>query len=291
MTNRKIVQLGIILLFASLISCAGLFKGMRIGTVSSVSRAPYYSGKVNLISRRIGHLPIVLDKRLQKSNFDNERIAVVQPVLDEMNAFLKKLNLSKPLASIKLPVDDAPDVFVGSEASDYSPVSYAGGDENSKPGMIVYKYKPSKKWSQAMFQRAETAKVDYILYITLGFSDYPVRQKDMLGRKELELGTGYSIPVKWVSSLDTPAEVLQVCGALLDKNGKILRAGAEGILAKKTGFWLSALDVQEMLSPADIQKFLKSERRNDLPHKPLIWQVALLNLVTQLIQRPELLVK
>ncbi len=287
MAGWKITRIVIILFFSSLISCAGL----RIGTTTSVGHSPYYSGKVKLTTNRIGHLPIVLDKRLQKSNFDDERKTVIQPVLDEMNAFLNKLSLSKPLPAIKLPVDDAPDIFVGSEASDYSPVTYAGSDENSKPDMIVYKYKPSKKWQEVLLQRAEAGNVDYILYITLGFSDYQVRQKDLLGRKELELGTGYSIPIKWVSSLDTPAEVLQLCGALLDKSGKILRAGAEGILAKKTGFWLSVLDVQEMLSPADIQKFLKSERRNDLPHKPLIWQVSLLNLVTQLIQRPDLLVK
>ncbi|NIA28434.1 MAG: hypothetical protein GWP06_00810 [Actinobacteria bacterium] len=287
MAGWKITRIVIILFFSSLISCAGL----RIGTTTSVSHPPYYSGKARLATKRIAHLPIVLDKRLQKSNFDDKRKTVIQPVLDEMNAFFKKLHLSKPLPGINLPVDDAPDVFVGSEASDYSPVTYAGDDEKSRPEMIVYKYKPSQKWKEALFQRAEAGNVDYFLYITLGFSDYPIRQKDLLGRKELELGTGYSISVKWLSSLDTPAEVLQVCGALLDKNGKILRAGAEGILAKKTGFWLSALDVQEMLSPGDIQKFLKSERRNDLPHKPLIWQVALLNLVTQLIQRPDLLVK
>ena len=291
MAPWKIARLVTILFFSSLISCAGLLKGMRIGTVTSVSRAPYYSGKVKLATNRIGHLPIVFDKRLQKSIFDDERKIVVQPVLNEMNAFIDKLGISKPLTEISLPTDDAPDIFVGSEASDYSPVTYTTSDNDSKPDMIVYKYKPSQKWKEKMLQRAEAGNTDYILYITLGFSDYQVRQKDLLGRKELELGTGYAISVKWVSSLDTPAEVLHVCGALLDKNGKILRAGAEGILAKKTGFWLSALDVQEMLSPGDIQKFLKSERRNDLPHKPLIWQVSLLNLVTQLIQRPDLLVK
>jgi len=199
--------------------------------------------------------------------------------------------VSKPLPPIKLPLRDAPDVYVGNEDSDQSPVVATNAEENDDRIMIVYRYNPSGKWKEALLRLANARGVDYVLYITLGFSEYFVRQKNLLGSKELELGTGYVLPVKWLSDLDTPVEVLHVAGALLDKNGKILRAGAEGIVAKQTGFLWSLFDVREMITAEDIEKLLQEERRQDLPDKPLAWQVALQNLVAQLSGRADLIVE
>jgi len=290
MHRFRISLLAIVISLAMLFSCAGVFKGMRSASTSHLNHAPYYAGKLKTTPPRIGHLPIVFDKKLQASLFDQDRKQVMQPVLDEMNAFITELGATKPLSGIDLPIDEAPHIYVGSEAGTYSPTHYMGDDE-SAPGMILYRYNASDTWKEALLQLADRENTDYILFVAIGFSDYLIHQKDLLGNKELQMGTGYAMPVKWLSDLETPAEVLHLSGALLDKNGKIIRAGAEGILAKPTGFWSSVFDLQDMLSTEDIDRFLNSERRQDLPDQPLTWQAALQNLVAQLTGKKDLLVE
>jgi len=272
-------------------SCGGVIKGLRTSSTTSVSRAPYYVGKVRTIKTRVGYFPVVFDKRLEEGFFEEARRRALLPILDEMNAYLDRLNVAKKLPMVDLPVRDEPDIYVGNEAASGSPATNPNVDGNSRPDMIIYRYNPSQKWKEELLRIAEQNDVDYALFITLGISEYFVRQKNLLGSKELELGTGYKLPIKWLTDLNTPVEVLHVSGALLDKNGKILRAGAEGIVAKQTGFLWSLFDVKEMLTPEDIRKLLHDERRKDLPDKPLTWQVSLQNLVAQLLGRTDLIVE
>jgi hypothetical protein len=130
----------------------------------------------------------------------------------------------------------------------------------------------------------------YSLYITLGFSEYFISQKNWKGSKELRLGTGYSVDVPWMSDLDTPAEVLHLTGALINRDGKIVRIGAEGIIAKRTGFWTSVIGFQDMISDKMLKKLMTEERRDDLPGNPLTWQVSLQNLVAQLTGNPRMII-
>jgi len=71
------------------------------------------------------------------------------------------------------------------------------------------------------------------LCIKLGFSEYPKADKGAFGQKVV-LGTGYEEGIKFLSAEDKPVEVLQVTGMLLDREGNIIRSGAEGIVAKDT---------------------------------------------------------
>ena len=50
----------------------------------------------------------------------------------------------------------------------------------------------------------------------------------------------------------------------------------------------SAINAQTLITDEDVEK-LRTMRREDLPGKPLVWQVALRNLLAQLTGKPELL--
>jgi hypothetical protein len=80
--------------------------------------------------------------------------------------------------------------------------------------------------------------------------------------------------------------VLQLTGALIDPDGRATRIGAEGLYPRRTRLLVSAIGGQELLSDEDVER-LRSERRDDLPGRPLVWQVALRNLVAQLTGRSE----
>jgi len=53
------------------------------------------------------------------------------------------------------------------------------------------------------------------------------------------------------------------------------------MLAKRSQILVSALGAQSLVSDEDIER-LRTLRRDDLPKQPLVWQVALRNLVSQL---------
>ena len=125
------------------------------------------------------------------------------------------------------------------------------------------------------------------LVITVEVSDYYIRQQGLPGRKAVELGTGYTIDVPWLTGLNTPVNVLQLTGALISTDGTAVRIGAEGMLARHTGMMIGALAAQRMITEDDVNQ-LRTARRGSLPGQPLVWQVALRNLVAQLTGRPEL---
>jgi hypothetical protein len=150
---------------------------------------------------------------------------------------------------------------------------------------------PGTKWKEQLSLVMVDNDVDYAPFVTIGFSEFLIRHRSFLGKKIIDMGTGYEIPVPWLSDMEAPAEVFYISGLLLDRNGKILRAGTEGIVAQKTGFFASMFDMKELLSKDDIKRILQDERRDDLPDKPLKWQIALQNLVAQLLNRMEFIVR
>jgi len=76
--------------------------------------------------------------------------------------------------------------------------------------------------------------------------------------------------------------VLQLTGVLVNTQGQVVRAGAEGILARDTPFAAQVFDVEKMLDDRTLQAVLTTERRKDLPGEPMKWQAALDNLLWQL---------
>lgn len=253
---------------------------------------PYYHGRIsveNLQDATIGCLPIALAKRTD----DRQNQEVWQTLLARMNAFLESQTWTMPLEPIDLPIDEAPDLYVGNGDMMGAPVrSSAFSDEDeSIPRMMLFSQDGSRAWRNELSEVADREGVDYVIFLTLGLSEYLVRQKDWMGKKELALGTGYRMPVKWLSSLEDPVTVLHVTGALLGKDGKIHRVGAEGILAAETASFLeSVIGLRNTLGEDAVKGVATDLRRQDLAGKPLAYEVTIQNLVAGLLQRNDLLV-
>jgi hypothetical protein len=117
--------------------------------------------------------------------------------------------------------------------------------------------------------------------ITLEIGQYWTHQKNWRGSKEVRLGSGNSEDVPWLTSLDQPVQVLQLTGALVGADGRAVRIGAEGMLPRRTNIVLGGFGAQELITVQDVER-LRTMRRDDLPGEPLVWQVALANLVAEL---------
>jgi hypothetical protein len=119
------------------------------------------------------------------------------------------------------------------------------------------------------------------LVLTLEVGQYLPRQSGWRGDKVVELGTGYTARLPWLTSLETPVLVLQLTGAVVDSSGRALRIGAEGIVAVRTTLAASAAGAQRMLTDADVE-VARTLRRDDLAGRPLAWRVAQQQLVARL---------
>jgi hypothetical protein len=133
-------------------------------------------------------------------------------------------------------------------------------------------------WAAA---EAERAGVERLLVLTLEIGNYLPYQRNWRGEKEVRLGTGYTVDVPWLTAIDRPASVLQLTGALVGRDGRAVRIGAEGLVARRTNVFVGGFGVQALITDDDVAQ-LRSLRRRDLPGQPLVWQAALSSMVAQL---------
>jgi hypothetical protein len=141
--------------------------------------------------------------------------------------------------------------------------------------------RPDARWVQWMAASMDAANTPVTIVITLEVGQYLMKQKGLVGKKIVELGTDHAVELPWLSSLEAPVNVLQLTGVLVDRTGKAVRIGAEGIVAKRTPLLASAVGAQALLTDADVA-LVRTSRREDLAGQPLAWQVALRTLVRQL---------
>jgi hypothetical protein len=147
--------------------------------------------------------------------------------------------------------------------------------------------RPSAAWTEWMREVMTGVGVARALVVTLEVGQYLPRQTGLRGDKQVELGTGHVAKLPWLTSLETPVTVLQLTGAVVDRDGRAVRIGAEGIVAHRTRLLVSAVGGQELLRDEDVAA-VRALRRDDLPGRPLAWRVALAQLVAQLTGHAEL---
>jgi len=250
--------------------------------------APYYHSYTGVRVPEgsvVAHLPIGID---ETAGPGGRKRSMLVPLLDAMNGFLDAAGWSTRLDSAPAPETEAPWAYVGS-APGLAERRGSGGwsDESPSAGMVIQIASPSRRWAERLRALAARQQADFVLVIALGPGEYYLRQRGGLSlRKELQLGTGYTVPVAWLNAVDQPIQVLHLTGLLLSRDGTVLRAGAEGIIAKQPSFALSLLHLQNPLTESDVASILASLHREDLDGQPLVWQVALENLVRQLLGRP-----
>ena len=275
-------------------ACAGSTLGSGVGD-AYLERPPFYAGAPVTAGGPIGHLGIGYQRgATQPPMFEpaNESGSPIAALLREMNAYLDSLGVGVRLAVPPIIPGRAPDVMFSCETTPdgecAGPDEGVVGDRDEKMRLAVAR--PSDEWTAWLSSALGTAGAARALLITLEVGDYRMTQKSWRGDKAVFLGTGYSVNVPWLTSLETPVNVLQLTGALVDPQGKAVRIGAEGLLARRTRLLVSSMAGQELISDEDVQR-LRTARRDDLPGQPLVWQVALRNLVAQLTGRTEIAVR
>jgi hypothetical protein len=257
---------------------------------------PYAAGDGRLSgSDRIAHLPIAYQRGgSQEAFFDpeGEPGTPVAALLRDMNAYLDSLGVSVRLATPEPRYGIRPDVYFGCEqnpggecVADSRDVSVQG-----RPWMKLAVGRPSETWVTPVRRSLDQAGAAGTLVITLEVGQYWPRQKDFLGRKEVRLGDGYDVPVPWLTSLDQPVSVLQLTGALVGRDGRAVRIGAEGLVARRTSLLISSVGGQALIRDEDVES-LRTKRRDDLPGRPLVWREALRNLVGELTHERRMAVR
>jgi hypothetical protein len=262
---------------------------------------PYYAGAaraaVGADASRIGHLPIVFQRGASQSAIFDPSSGPGTPtaaLLTEMTAYLDTLVGG---ASIRLahPAGGGagaltpPDVRFGCLTDTGQPDDDCTVDDNSALGrgrqqMKLAVGRPSPEWTARMRETMTSTGVARALVITLEVGQMLPRQSGVLGSKGVELGVGHTVGLPWLTSLETPVAVLMLTGALVDRDGKAIRIGAEGFASKRTPFLVSALGAQALLRDEDVAH-ARTLVRPDVPGQPLAWKVALGHLVTHLTGR------
>jgi len=257
------------------------------GRTDRLDGAPYYkSYQKNVPDGAVVTPPVRLDPSADDAFGDLGRPQSLRLLLEALNRHLATLEWARP-HDIELPEDGAPQVYVGSADGEHAPAAAAmemdGLDERAP--MIIHLQFPSKAWRQAAGTVLADQGAQGAVVLTLGFSEFPKSYKGTF-RKRVVLGTGYETDIRFLSPELEPVHVLYVTGALVDLEGKVIRAGAEGILSEDAPFWAQSIGAQKEIDTDMVLRLLEEERREDLPGHPLTWQVALENLLAQLLGEP-----
>jgi len=283
----------------ALSACAGATVGSGVGD-AFLDHPPYYAGAASPSAGdnvEPGHIPVAYQRgAAQAPIFDPSATDEMAALLTDMNAYLDSLGMSRRVvqggkvsAVTHAATIHPPDVQFGC-------VTRSGVEEDDcaldgdtvlgrdQQRMRLAVVRPSPEWTLWMDQVMADQGVDRVLVVTLEVGWYLVRQRGFLGHKEIELGTSHVAELPWLTSMEAPVAVLQLTGALVGPDGNAVRIGVEGLLARRTGLGITALGAQELVSDEDVRR-LRSARREDLPGEPLVWQVGLHALVTQLLDQ------
>jgi hypothetical protein len=289
-------------------ACATAGSTFRSGVGDAhLEHPPWYAGAsasvVAADRSAIGHLPIAYQRGAAQSSLFDPRSGPGTPIGDllaEMNAYLDSLTAS---AGVSVRLLDASGAVAAPPGNAVPPdVRFGCPPENGLPGndcaprdggralgrgsqpMLLAVGRPSAAWIEWLRPPAAAKSVDRVLVLTLEVGQYWTRQTGLRGDKSVELGTGYTQPLPWLTGLEQPAMVLQLTGALVNAEGQAIRIGAEGIVAKRTGMLVGAIGGQELLADSDVAA-VRSLVRDDLQGRPLAWKVALRHLVEGLTGR------
>lgn len=246
-------------------------------------RPPYFHGKLPAAKGAVAHVAVSFRDEPGSLDPTPDRSPALAALLDSLRAELDRMRLTKPLAGGDWPMKDGPDVRFGARRGGTGPDGIPRSPDEidtSEPRRMTFDVEgPGRAWKERV-TRAAGDSVGAVLVVQLGFSEHWVRQTSWKGGKAIELGTGRQMPVQWLTSLDDPVQVLELTGAIVEPSGKVLRVGAEGLLARRTGMGASSLGAQEVLTEPELEA-LAAPAPGGVP----AWRAALRTLVEGLLDR------
>lgn len=264
---------------------AGCASGSLLGGTSDAlfDEPPYYAGTATIGDQPIAHLPIGYQRgATQPATFDpsDRPDSPAARLLADMNVVLDSLGASVRVEAATPVTGRPPDVQFGCEMDMHDDCQRAPGRRDKRLGVLP----PSRSWVQSAAEAAAHVGAAHLLVITLETGNILPHQRNLRGDKEIQLGTDYSLDAPWLTAIDRPASTLQITGALVDAEGRVVRMGAEGLVARRTNLLVGSLGAQALISDEDVER-ARTARREDLPGRPLVWQVALRHMVAQLTGR------
>jgi len=269
-------------------ACAGSTVGSGVGD-QTIRQPPYYAGRLLPAGgATIAVLPIGVQRGAsQPAMFepDADEGSPLAALLAEMNAYVSTLDIGAMVPIDAALPGTAPDVIFRCQSDEFDDCAFPA--DGTDPEMRLAVARPDGRWVTALGSVLDDAGADHALVLRLEFSDYWAYQRNLRGSKEVRLGSNHIVDVPWLTSLETPVNVLQLTGAIVNREGKAVRIGAEGMVASRTPILLSAIGGQQLLGDDDVEA-LRTARRSDLPGEPLVWQAALRELLAGLTGRTEL---
>jgi hypothetical protein len=242
--------------------------------VYRITEAPFYRGELSAKPANVARLPVVVESSRDFSTNSIFRRKELDALLPAVERELDALAILQPLPTPSASDSDGPALYVGVDRSTDARVN------------VMRVRTPSRRARTLLAAALHDRKADYALFVSVSLTDHWVRQKGLLGKKSVELGTANPVSIPWLTDLDTPVQILQINGVLLDREGKVVRGGAEGLAFKRTSFsWIPG---QEVLTAGELTAVL-DERRDDLEGAPRRLEAAVRNLVGQLLGRDHLL--
>ena len=282
--SARRLRVTLALAWAGLAGCTAL-EEMSVAQTQRLEEGDFYAdvaGDVRQVVDPVLLLPVALDPELTGSLGYGQRAGEFAPIVTALDGALQGMACCRYVAAPRLPAG-APWVYVGSAAGEFAPAESREQvlPHDRFPPMVMHVRRPSPAWSQAVAALLASEGAQHAVVVTLAVSQYPKGREGVFGKKVV-LGTGYEERIEFLTAEDKLLEVLQLTGVLVDAQGRVVRAGAEGILARDTPFAAQVFDVSKVLDDRTLERVLTKERRNDLPGAPLSWEVALDNLVAQL---------
>jgi len=248
----------------------------------TVKKPPFYHGRAPISAESIGRFPAVVDRCMWMSDQSFGWDDTFRKVLDSIDGMLAEHAFLDVLPAVSLSQEQSPGVFLGAREQ--------ASDKDESRINVLEVTSPSKNWSLKAAEMMRERGLGRALFVTVSITDHWVRQRGLLGKKVLDLGTGYIADIPWLTDLETPIQVLQVNGIILDSDGKVMRSGSEGVAFTKTPFLIGALlGAQQMMDKETVERLLTEERREDLRGAPLKLEAAVQNLVAQLTGQGEVL--
>jgi hypothetical protein len=273
----------VLILVAS--ACAGTGATYRSGVGDKfLEHPPYYAGNAAPTGARIVYVPVHFQRGASQSPVFDPASGSGSPVaalLADMNGSLDSLGAAAQLVKAsRAPVGTMPDVYFGCALDATNDCVERGDSVLGRRGTTMHLAlrRPSPEWIAEAQRIMDSAGATHVLLVTLEVGQYWLRQNGLLGRKSVELGTAHTISAPWLTSLETPVSVLQLTGVLVGRDGRGVRIGAEGFMAKRTELIASAMGAQRLLRDQDVEQ-ARTARRDELPGQPLAWRVALCNLI------------
>jgi hypothetical protein len=284
MTMSRIMMVA---LLGAVTACASTGSTFRSGVGDrQLEHPPWYAGQTVAALQpapAIVAFPVEFQRGASQSEiFDPASGAgsAVASLLAEMNATLDSIFAGRKLGVVSGAGVVPPNVYFGCEYDATSDCVERGDSVLGRRGttMKLAVARPSAQWIARHAALLDSVGASHALVLTLEVGQYWTRQSGLRGDKSVELGTNHTVPLPWVTSLETPVSVLQLTGALIDREGRAVRIGAEGILAVRTPIAASGFGAQRILSPEDVNR-ARTQRRED---GRLAWKGAVCALASEL---------